>query len=95
MPTQRQLRGVRAGWTAPPGDPPPPRLVLLPPTAKRPVEKNWDIRRKSSQIAPAFIRTYLSDVERGSRNICLFNIERLAGALELRISDLFQRAEAQ
>ncbi len=38
-------------------------------------------------------RTYLSDVERGSRNICLFNIERMAGALELRPSELFRLAE--
>ena len=28
-------------------------------------------------------RTYLSDVERGSRNISLLNIERLASALSL------------
>jgi transcriptional regulator with XRE-family HTH domain len=38
-------------------------------------------------------RTYLSDVERGSRNISLFNIERVAAALGLRISELFQLAE--
>jgi transcriptional regulator with XRE-family HTH domain len=38
-------------------------------------------------------RTYLSDVERGSRNLSLINIERLAGALRLRISELLQRAE--
>ena len=38
-------------------------------------------------------RTYLSDVERGSRNLSLINIERLAGALSLRMSELFQRVE--
>ena len=38
-------------------------------------------------------RTYLSDVERGSRNISLANIERLAAALSLRISELFQLVE--
>jgi transcriptional regulator with XRE-family HTH domain len=38
-------------------------------------------------------RTYLSDVERGSRNVSLVNIERLAGALKLSLSELFQRTE--
>ena len=38
-------------------------------------------------------RTYLSDVERGSRNLSLINIERLAVALTLRISELFQLVE--
>jgi transcriptional regulator with XRE-family HTH domain len=38
-------------------------------------------------------RTYLSDVQRGSRNISLVNIEKLAQALSLRISELFQRLE--
>jgi transcriptional regulator with XRE-family HTH domain len=39
-------------------------------------------------------RTYLSDVERGTRNISLVNIELLAAALSLSISELFQRVEA-
>ena len=38
-------------------------------------------------------RTYLSDVERGSRNLSLVNIERLAAALSLRMSELFQLVE--
>ena len=38
-------------------------------------------------------RTYLSDVERGSRNLSLVNIEKLAAALSLSISDLFQQVE--
>jgi transcriptional regulator with XRE-family HTH domain len=38
-------------------------------------------------------RTYLSDVERGSRNVSLVNIERLASALSLEVSELFRRAE--
>jgi DNA-binding XRE family transcriptional regulator len=39
-------------------------------------------------------RTYLSDVERGTRNLSLVNIELLAAALSLPISELFQRVEA-
>lgn len=38
-------------------------------------------------------RTYLSDIERGSRNVALLNIERLAQSLNLSIAELFQSAE--
>ena len=38
-------------------------------------------------------RTYLSDVERGSRNLSLINIERLAVALALLPSELFRLVE--
>jgi transcriptional regulator with XRE-family HTH domain len=38
-------------------------------------------------------RTYLSDVERGSRNLSLINIEKLAGALSLSLSLLFTEVE--
>jgi transcriptional regulator with XRE-family HTH domain len=38
-------------------------------------------------------RTYLSDVERGSRNICLMNIERIAAALSLPLSEFFRLVE--
>lgn len=34
-------------------------------------------------------RTYISDVERGSRNVSLENIARIAQALELSIAELF------
>ncbi len=34
-------------------------------------------------------RTYLSDVERGRRNLSLVNIERLALALSMKLSELF------
>jgi transcriptional regulator with XRE-family HTH domain len=38
-------------------------------------------------------RTYLSDIERGSRNVSLINIERIAAALALAVSELFQFVE--
>ena len=38
-------------------------------------------------------RTYLSDVERGTRNISLLNIERVAFALSIPVSKLFQLVE--
>jgi len=38
-------------------------------------------------------RTYLSDVERGTRNLSLINIELLAASLSLPISELFKLVE--
>ncbi|HLG37365.1 MAG TPA: helix-turn-helix transcriptional regulator [Nitrososphaera sp.] len=38
-------------------------------------------------------RTYLSDIERGSRNISLRNLQRLAEALEMSPSNLIISAE--
>lgn len=35
-------------------------------------------------------RTYISDVERGNRNISLINIEKIAKALKVRISELLK-----
>ncbi len=40
-------------------------------------------------------RTYVSDLERGKRNISLENIERLAKALNLSISELMRRVDDQ
>ena len=34
-------------------------------------------------------RTYVSDIERGTRNISLDNIERIAVALDVQVSELF------
>src|SRR4051812_23239320 len=38
-------------------------------------------------------RTYLSDVERGTRNVSLINIERIAAGLGLPVSELFRLVE--
>ena len=40
-------------------------------------------------------RTYISDVERGARNVSLESINRLAMALEVPLSVLFLRIEEQ
>ena len=40
-------------------------------------------------------RTYLSDIERGSRNVSLVNIERIAAALSQTMSSLFQQVEGK
>jgi transcriptional regulator with XRE-family HTH domain len=34
-------------------------------------------------------RTYVSDIERGNRNIAITNVVRLADALELPVADIF------
>jgi transcriptional regulator with XRE-family HTH domain len=36
-------------------------------------------------------RTYVADIERGARNLALENIEKLAVALEISISELFTK----
>ena len=36
-------------------------------------------------------RTYIGDIERGARNLSLENIEKIARALQISISDLFAR----
>ena len=38
-------------------------------------------------------RTYLSDIERGTRNLSLVNIERMAEALSVSMSELFRLVE--
>jgi DNA-binding XRE family transcriptional regulator len=38
-------------------------------------------------------RTYRSDVERGTRNVSLINIERLASGLTISLSELFRIVE--
>jgi transcriptional regulator with XRE-family HTH domain len=35
-------------------------------------------------------RTYVGGIERGERNVALVNIEKIARALELSLSDLFR-----
>ena len=36
-------------------------------------------------------RTYIGDIERGARNLSLENIEKIAKALQISISDLFAK----
>lgn len=40
-------------------------------------------------------RTYISDLERGKRNVSLENIEKLAKALDLSLSELMKRVDAE
>ena len=38
-------------------------------------------------------RTYLSDIERGGRNLSLINIERIAHSVSLSMAEFFQLVE--
>lgn len=38
-------------------------------------------------------RTYISDIELGKRNVSLENIGKMANALDINISELFQEVE--
>lgn len=38
-------------------------------------------------------RTYISDIERGQRNVSLENIDKMAIALSINISDIFKEVE--
>ncbi|MFL5330257.1 MAG: helix-turn-helix domain-containing protein [Gemmataceae bacterium] len=38
-------------------------------------------------------RSYLSDIERGSRNVSIINIERLAAGLSISLADLFAQVK--
>lgn len=40
-------------------------------------------------------RTYLSDIERGTRNLSLINIEKLAAALSMSMAKLFEGVDSQ
>lgn len=40
-------------------------------------------------------RTYISDVELGKRNVSLENISRIACALNVSITELFEKAERE
>lgn len=57
------------------------------------------LRKKQGVSQEAFAdkcdlhRTYISDVERGERNISLENIEKIAKVLNIRISELFREME--
>jgi transcriptional regulator with XRE-family HTH domain len=43
----------------------------------------------------ALHRTYISDIERGARNVSLLSIERLARGLEVSIAMLFENENSR
>lgn len=54
--------------------------------------ERWPSQERLAELA-GLDRTYISGLERGVRNPALSTLERIAGALRLRLSDLFRKAE--
>jgi CheY-like chemotaxis protein/DNA-binding XRE family transcriptional regulator len=61
--------------------------------------KNWRTRLKMPQDELArragFHRSYISDIERGSRNVSIKSVEKLADALGISVVTLFSDAESK
>jgi transcriptional regulator with XRE-family HTH domain len=61
------------------------------------VIKELRLQKKISQEKLAFDsdidRTYISDIEKGDRNVSLLIIHRIAKALQISLSDLFKKIE--
>ncbi|HOW51478.1 MAG TPA: helix-turn-helix transcriptional regulator [bacterium] len=55
----------------------------------RQLRKEKELSQEQLMMATGIHRTYISEVERGIRNISLLNIEKIAKALEVDIRDLF------
>lgn len=53
------------------------------------LRKQKDISQEALAFKCGLHRTYISDVERGLRNVSLVNIEKIAKALNTSIKELF------
>ena len=52
-----------------------------------------DLSQERLAAGAGLHRTYIAEVERGTRNIALRNVARLAAALDLTLVELFTRVE--
>ncbi|MBV9881356.1 MAG: helix-turn-helix transcriptional regulator [Gemmatirosa sp.] len=59
------------------------------------LRKSRGYSQESFADAVGVHRTYMGAVERGEKNISLANIERIAVALDLSVSQLFREAERE
>lgn len=55
----------------------------------RRIRKQKDISQEELAFRAKLHRTYVSDVERGSRNISIENVEKIAKALNINVTELF------
>jgi transcriptional regulator with XRE-family HTH domain len=55
-------------------------------------KRRHDLRLSQEELAEraGLHRTYIGDIERGARNVSIENVEKLAKALEISISKLFE-----
>lgn len=74
-----------------------PQTPLLAAIAEVMKEKRLQLGLSQEQIAACsrLHRTYISDVERGARNISVASLERLAIAIEMPPSEILRLAEAK
>ena len=55
----------------------------------RELRKAKGLSQEALALACDLDRTYIGGVERGERNVSLVNIEKIAGALDVPVSELF------
>ena len=55
----------------------------------RELRKKKGLSQEALALDAGLDRCYIGGVERGERNISLINVEKLAGALRVRLADLF------
>ena len=60
----------------------------------RKIRLEKDISQETLADLSGLHRTYMSDVELGKRNVSLENIDRIANALEVSISEIFKQIES-
>lgn len=61
----------------------------------RRLRKNHGISQEAFADKCDLHRTYISDIERGERNVSLENIEKIAKVLNIQISELFREVETE
>lgn len=64
-------------------------------TVVREIRRERHISQEELAHLSGLHRTYITDIERGARNVSLRNIIRIAGALNIPLSDFFGRFEAK
>lgn len=61
----------------------------------RRLRKNQGVSQEAFAAKCNLHRTYISDIERGERNVSLENIEKIATVLNIQISELFKEVESE
>lgn len=56
----------------------------------RDLRKEKNISQEALALKSNLDRTYVSDIEKGKRNVSLLVLEKLAGGLEVELSDLIK-----
>ena len=59
------------------------------------IRTGQDLSQENLAFAAKLHRTYISDVERGNRNISLINIEKIANALKIDARELLNGADGK